>query len=94
MEQRQRETDRQAGLFYRHEMDKARFAEHSVVIHVPRVVSEPVRVSPALLGTKAERDAFADRMLAAERANSAAAIADELKTEGRVHVNTRAQRHE
>lgn len=73
----------------------AAFTSHSRVIIVPRLVSEPVRrVNPALLGGKAERDAFADRMLAEERRNVAAAVSDELRTEGRVHVNTRPQRHE
>ena len=62
--------------------------------HPQPVVTMPVHVNPALLGTPAERDAFADLMLAQERANNAAAQSDELASEGRCHVNTRAARHE
>lgn len=66
MEYNQKETDRQAGLFYRRQMDEARFGSPITL----RPVETPlVRPHASLFGTKAERDAFADQKLAEERRN-------------------------
>lgn len=100
----QRHTDDQRARHDNRHSDYPPFA-------MARRVETPVRhVSPALLGAKAERDAFADQMLQRERdyqeameglpeqrlteadINRMAAMDDELRTEGRCHVNTRPDR--
>jgi hypothetical protein len=75
------------------------FGESPRQIRSPRPVALAVRrLDSRLLGTPAERDAFADEQLErerqAEKANIASAIAEEVFSEGRVHRNTRPQRHE
>ena len=58
----------------------------------PRPVTTAIRhVNPALLGTKADRDAFADSMLAQERQHNLDAEAEQ-NSEGRCHVNIRPDR--
>lgn len=60
-ESRQRHSDEQRGLYDRRQSDLTRFA-------VPEPVATPIHhISPALLGSKADRDAFADAMLQRER---------------------------
>lgn len=60
-ESRQRHSDEQRGLYDRRQSDLIRFS-------VPEPVATPIHhISPALLGSKADRDAFADAMLQRER---------------------------
>lgn len=80
-------------------MAREAFGESPRQIRSPRPVTVQVRrMDPRMLGTPEERAAYADEMIErerqAERANIAAATADEVFSEGRVHRNTRPQRHE
>lgn len=83
MEYAQKETDRQAGLHYQRMMDRARFGS-------------PFAADLFDLGTAAARDVAAavEQLSDAEvTRRRAAAESDELRTEGRVHVNVRPERN-
>lgn len=80
IETRQRETDRQLGLHERRMSDRARFGSPFAAALFD-IVTEAgwTEAQEILLGDEARR-----RRTAAE--------SDELRTEGRVHVNTRPDR--
>ncbi len=81
-ELRQRHTDEQRGIHERRMMDRARFGS-------------PFAADLFDLGTAAARDVATavEQLNDAEHARRhAAAESDELRTEGRVHVNTRPDR--
>ena len=77
MEQRQRETDRQLGEHERRMMDRARFGS-------PLAADLWETGVAAMNAQLSEADA---------KRNRAAAESDELKSEGRCHVNTRPDRN-
>lgn len=66
-ESRQRHSDEQRGLYDRRQSDLIRFSVPEP-IRAPRPTTTTlVHLDPRALGTKAERDAFADAMLQRER---------------------------
>lgn len=97
-EYRHSESQRQQGEHEHRTSDRERFgspfAEHSAVVTVPRLVTTEItrpKLPPG--SSRAEWDAFADRMLAQERANNAAAQSDEAYSEGHVKRNLRPERN-
>ena len=69
----------------------------SGIITPRKVEVMPVRVNPAILGNKADRDAYLDQLIADEEAAKREhnlSAESEIHTEGRIHRNTRVQRHE
>lgn len=82
-EQRQRETDRAFGIHESRMSDRARFGS-------------PLSADLFGLGADALREQakFAPPPISENDPVRLAAIADEVRSEGRAHVNTRAQRHE
>lgn len=79
-EDRQRESDRQFGIHERRMADRARFGS-------------PLAADLFAMGADSIR-AFAPPPIPENDPSRLAAIADEVVTEGRVHRNTREQRHE
>ncbi len=85
MEERQRESDRQRGEYDVRQMDKARFGD------LFSFAGDMTRTHAAVLMDDRK---FLPPPIAENDPSRLAAIQDEVTTEGRVHRNTRPQRHE